>query len=353
MQREFRSLSVRELRAEDSEGKRYLTGYAALYNVRTDLYWCQELIKPGAFTRAIAEKQDVRHLINHDANLVLGRTSAGTTELSEDSKGLKFRTLLPETSFAQDLFVSVQRGDINECSFGFYAMETVWREEQDPQNPDYELCIREIEDLDLFDISTVTFPAYAGTNTDAETKQRSIKAMFPDGVPAEMRSRMTRADAVCECSCPECVDGDCDECSNEDCADENCRCDMRSRRAAAAKPAKTKKVDGEDLTSDCFLMVGVVNDTRTWKLAVKFTDDAKRRTHLHNALFRFNELKHVNSEQRAGAWPKLVALCREHAIDHAAESLRSKLTPQQIDDLSDAGAARLRLLKQLEVEASL
>src|ERR1051325_8657221 len=149
MLREFRSFKIRELRAETVDGKRYLTGYAANYNVLSeDLGWgLRERIMPGAFTRALREKQDVRHLKNHDPNLVLGRTKAGTTELGEDSKGLNFRTLMPNTSYATDLFESVGRGDIDECSFGFVAVRTAWIEEPDPDFPDdprHYRCIREL-----------------------------------------------------------------------------------------------------------------------------------------------------------------------------------------------------------------
>lgn len=337
MLREFRSLKARELRAEKSdEGKRYLSGYAANYNVLSDdLGWgMRERIMPGAFTRAIKEKQDVRHLINHDPTLVLGRTKAGTTELSDDAKGLKFRTELPDTSYAADLYASVDRGDIDECSFGFVAVRTAWIEEPDPEDEKRIRCIRELHDVDLFDVSTVTYPAYPGTNTEAA---RSLRLLWPDGVPAEVRSHMTRdADGDCGCDCLECKDGDCAECSNPDCDDDNCTdCPMQAGERAK-KTKKTKKVDGEDLTSDCFLIVGDPEDTSTWKLGWKFSTEEKTKTHLQNALARFNELKGVSQEDKDAAWTKLVKLCKEYGIDVSEEdkkSLRGRLTPAQVWDL--------------------
>jgi HK97 family phage prohead protease len=225
--REIRSLKVRELRAtKTDDGKQYLEGRAASYNVLSEDfgYW-QERIIPGAFTRALTEKQDVRHLINHDPSLVLGRTAAGTLELAEDDKGLTFRTLLPDTSYARDLAVSVERGDINECSFGFMALNTAWVEEVDPENDKQMLYIRELRDLDLFDISTVTYPAYP--STDTEINSRSL----PTDAPAEFRSKLQLRGAACQCTCADCQDGDCADCSNPDCVDENCRCsDMRAAR---------------------------------------------------------------------------------------------------------------------------
>jgi HK97 family phage prohead protease len=188
--RETRSLKVRELRATTSEdGKQYLEGRAASYNVLSEDfgYW-RERIAPGAFSRAISEKHDVRHLINHDRNLVLGRTEAGTLELSEDENGLTFRTLVPDTSYARDLVVSVERGDINECSFGFYAVNTAWIEEPDAADPKQMMYVRELRDLDLFDISTVTYPAYPETNTELEARS------LPEDVPAEVRTKFEQRD---------------------------------------------------------------------------------------------------------------------------------------------------------------
>lgn len=352
--REFRSLRARELRAETAkDGKRYLSGYAALYNnLSEDLGWgMRERIIPGAFTRALKEKQDVRHLINHDPNLVLGRTKAGTTELSEDSKGLKFRTLMPDCGYANDLFESVSRGDIDECSFGFMAVRTAWIEEPDPDDEKVQRTIRELHDVDLFDVSTVTYPAYPGTSTMVE------RSLFPDGVPAEIRSRIQHRDDkgdTCGCDCPECQDDDCENCSMEDCDDAVCRAngcpmqdDDRSLREKDKK--KTKRVDGEDLTADCFLIVGDPEDTSTWKLPWKFSTEEKTKTHLQNALARFNQLKNVSQEDKDKAWKKLVQLCKEHDIEVSEESsLRSRLTPDQLYDLEKdliLARAKVRLIQ--------
>lgn len=216
--REFRTRKGVELRAVQEDGQNYLSGYAATYNtVSEDFGWWRERIMPGAFDRAVNEKQDVRHLINHDPNQVLGRTLSGTTEIKSDAIGLWFRTLLPDTSFARDLLVSVQRGDITECSFAFTAARQSWIEDELTDDPSMER-IRQLEDVDLYDISIVTYPAYPGTS--AEVKMRS---MFPDGVPAEIARREKRDDG-CNCQCPECLEGDCGDCSDEDCLDPNCRC---------------------------------------------------------------------------------------------------------------------------------
>src|SRR5260370_36306164 len=140
------------------------------------MFGFQERIVPGAFKRALEEKADVRALINHDPNKVLGRTASGTLTLDEDSKGLKFRCQMPDTGYATDLLKSIRRGDISQCSFGFIVREDTWIESN--ENP----TIRELRDVDLFDVSVVTFPAYADTSVDA-------RSLWPEGLPAQVEQR--------------------------------------------------------------------------------------------------------------------------------------------------------------------
>lgn len=362
MLRERRSLKVLELRAEKTEdGKQYLGGYAANYNILSeDLGWgMRERIMPGAFARAVKEGQDVRHLINHDPNLVLGRTKAGTTELSEDAKGLKFRTLMPDTSYARDVFESVTRGDIDECSFGFMAVRTAWIEEPDPDDDKRIRCIRELHDVDLFDISTVTYPAYPGTNTDAE---RALKADGA-GVPIEIRSRLTtrdmddeaaELDVDCVCQCPECLDGDCVDCSDSACQDANCRC--MDARAARNKPEKTKRVHGENLTAECFLIAGEDPEkTEGRKLPWKFSTEEKTTQHLYNCLARFNEIS-ATEEEKSSAWKKLVEICKERSLNLSEDqkrSVRDRLTPEQLYDFDKDSILIVAQAKVRAIQASL
>jgi HK97 family phage prohead protease len=179
MNREFRIIHGTAIRAKaDKPG---IEGYAAKFNEEYDNGWFIETIKPGAFTRAVKEKQDVRGLMNHDANLVLGRTKSGTLSLNQDATGLYFECDLPDTQTARDLYELVKRGDIDGCSFGFQVMAQSWREAKDANGK--MIQYREIEDVDLFDVGPVTFPAYPQTSVDA-------RALFPDGVPVEVRQRI-------------------------------------------------------------------------------------------------------------------------------------------------------------------
>lgn len=115
----------------------------------------KERIMPGAFDRAIREGDDTRALFNHDANLVLGRTSAGTLALSVDQRGLKYEITPPKSR--ADVIEAIERGDVTGSSFGFRVTDEGWRMENDVE-------IREIRGVELFDVSPVTYPAYEGTS---------------------------------------------------------------------------------------------------------------------------------------------------------------------------------------------
>lgn len=153
-----------EMRVKDaSYGKKTptLEGYGANFNTLSEnLGGFREMLMPGCFKEAIATS-DVRALINHDANLITGRTASGTLRLIEDEKGLRFENDPPETTYANDLQISMKRGDINQCSFGFTVDEDgqSWAKDTDG------LWIRTITKIKrLFDVSFVTYPAYVQTS---------------------------------------------------------------------------------------------------------------------------------------------------------------------------------------------
>ncbi len=156
--REDRTLhaGLSELRASDDEVRK-IGGYAALFNATSDdLYFGEETIEPGAFTKTLKEA-DVRALWNHDTNFVLGRNKAKTLTLREDDKGLFYEALTPDTTWARDLAVSIDRGDVTQSSFGFRTIRDEWHQVDDVNT-------RRILEVELFDVSPVTFPAYPQTD---------------------------------------------------------------------------------------------------------------------------------------------------------------------------------------------
>jgi len=171
--------SVVELRADPaiSSSGRMIVGYAAIFNSATLI--CQdfeEVIAPGAFAAAIG-RDDVRALIDHDPSLILGRTTAGTLRLAEDAKGLRCEIDTPSTSVAADLLISMDRGDVTQMSFAFRAVRQSWDET-------LPVIRRTIEEVELFDVSVVTYPAYPDTEAEACAKRslmdwRSARPMVP------------------------------------------------------------------------------------------------------------------------------------------------------------------------------
>ncbi len=150
-----------EIRKKDAE-KTKLVGYAAKFNqLSENLGGFREKVSPGAFSKTI-KTNDVRSLWNHDRNYVLGRKSAGTLTLEEDDKGLKIENIPPETQWARDLMVSVERRDVKEMSFGFVTVNDTW-EIIEGEN------IRTLLEVSLFDVSPVTFPAYPSTEIQARS----------------------------------------------------------------------------------------------------------------------------------------------------------------------------------------
>lgn len=156
---ERRHLVECELRASEQEagtGLRKLAGYAALFNsFSEDLGGFREIIKPGAFNRNFPDA-DVRALRDHEPSRVLGRTKSGTLTLSVNSKGLVSDINTPNTTDGRDVSELVGRGDVDGMSFGFRVISDNWR----MQN---EEVIRELLDVELFDVSVVTYPAYRQT----------------------------------------------------------------------------------------------------------------------------------------------------------------------------------------------
>jgi len=152
-----------EVREADSDDM-VLEGYAAVFNSETDLGHFREVIKPGAFDDVMTN--DVRALINHDPNLILGRTENGTLELSTDERGLKYRVKLGAQQYAKDFYESVKRGDISQSSFAFTIKDQSWNEER---------TVRSVDKVrQLLDVSPVTYPAYAAATVQARDQQLEL-----------------------------------------------------------------------------------------------------------------------------------------------------------------------------------
>ena len=147
------SVSTSTIEARSDSDEMIIEGYAALYDNETNIGPFRETISRGAFDDVL--NNDVRALMNHDPNYVLGRTGAGTLELELDDTGLKYRVHLGEQQYAKDLYESVKRGDISQSSFAFTIAEQSWNENR---------TVRSVDKVaTLLDVSPVTYPAYKET----------------------------------------------------------------------------------------------------------------------------------------------------------------------------------------------
>lgn len=146
-----------ELRADPQGNGMSFTGYAAVFNSPSEPLPFIERIMPGAFSKSLKSKNNVRMYMNHDSSMLLATTRAKTLRLSEDSKGLLVDASLPDTTIGRDLSVLMKRGDVNSMSFGFTVPSggDMWSD--DGQS-------RELRQIKLYEVSVVTgFPAYAAT----------------------------------------------------------------------------------------------------------------------------------------------------------------------------------------------
>jgi HK97 family phage prohead protease len=160
-----------ELRVDRSE-KPKISGHAAVFNVMGDGGWFREKVAPGAFADSI-QVDDVRALFNHDANIVLGRNRSGTLKLHEDDRGLAIEIDPPDTQFARDLLISIERGDVTQMSFGFETIKDSWERSTEGNNLD----VRTLEKVRLWDVSPVTFPFYKETDVAVRSHEEWEKSL--------------------------------------------------------------------------------------------------------------------------------------------------------------------------------
>ena len=174
-----------QYRAAEENGDLYIEGYFAVFNSVYEIApGLTESISPGAFTGALGG--DIRALTNHDTTLVLGRTKAGTLELREDGHGLWGRVRINrEDGDAMNLYHRVQRGDVDQCSFGFDILEEDVEYREDGS---VHFTIRVV---DLHEVTVATFPAYESTAVAARSAQaEEIKRRAGQAWKETMKNRL-------------------------------------------------------------------------------------------------------------------------------------------------------------------
>ena len=184
MHRQVRSIASNFKTREDGEEKRiegYFSVFGSVYEIAPDM---TEEVAPGAFADTL--DGDIRALIDHETMYVLGRTQAGTLELKEDDKGLWGSiSINPNDQDAMNLYSRVERGDVNQCSFGFDILS------EDTDVRDDGSIHWTIERVKLYEVSVCTFPAYAETSVEARKEDKAnIIKRENEAWRAEMMKRL-------------------------------------------------------------------------------------------------------------------------------------------------------------------
>ena len=181
---EFRSFPVGQIqvRAGDAAPTQ-IVGYAAVFDqLSEDLGFFREKVARGAFAGSIAA-EDVFALWQHQSDKPIGRKANRTLGLREDTVGLVAEITPPDTSWGRDAIAAVQSGLVSHFSFGFRTIRDAW----DYSNRD--MPIRTLLEVQLFEVSPVTFPAYPQTSAEARAKVADLQTRNGGGVDATGRAQ--------------------------------------------------------------------------------------------------------------------------------------------------------------------
>lgn len=160
----FFAAPASEVFSELIDGRPRIGGYAARFgSFSEDRGGYVAKIAPGFFDRAIRSSADTRLLVNHDPNLIMGRTKSGTLRLASDAVGLRFEGDLPDTPLALHYAEAIRRGDMSGCSFTCTIEIDQW-------DWSGETPVRTLQQIgELYDVGPVTFPAFSDTNVSAHS----------------------------------------------------------------------------------------------------------------------------------------------------------------------------------------
>lgn len=190
MDKEIRLFNF-EVRAEDTERGKTITGRPIVFGQKTDLGWYDEVIERGALDTT--DLKDVRLLVNHNVDMIpLARsrnnTENSTMQLTADDNGLLIRADLDteNNSDSKSLYSAVGRGDVDGMSFMFTVDKDSW------DDPDSEHPTRHIRSIRrVFEVSAVTFPAYSQTSIQARGLSEAL-----DSAKESLESERSRLKAI-------------------------------------------------------------------------------------------------------------------------------------------------------------
>lgn len=161
-----------EFRVRSEGDERYIEGYFVRFGDVYDMgYGITESIAPGAFDDVLASGADIRALINHNSTLVLGRTKAGTAHFRADEVGVWGSVRInPMDQDAVNALARVERGDVDQASFGFRD----WEETREVDKATGEVHYTLTKIKELMEFTVCTFPAYQSTSLSARDELRGV-----------------------------------------------------------------------------------------------------------------------------------------------------------------------------------
>ena len=174
---EIRAITSK-VEVRDVDGKKRFVGRAVVYGSRSEPIYGQfvEVLSPGCFDESLAKRHDIIASVDHDPQKLLGRMSSGTLRLTPGPDGIDAECDLSDTTYARDLAISIERGDIQGMSFMFDVLTDDWkRSDGIPE--------RTVLKAELYEVSWVVFPAYPATTADVRNvsnagRQSTIERMI-------------------------------------------------------------------------------------------------------------------------------------------------------------------------------
>ena len=193
IERRYISTEGMELRKSET-GAATLRGYALRFGSKYDMGWFTEEIAPEALKNA--NMSDVRVLLNHDPNHILGRTKSGTARVGVDSVGMWYEVDLPDSPNGQNARVAIERGDINQSSWGFMLNHT-----RDSHPDKWEMRDgkdhRTILDVKtVFDASPVVFPANPDTSIAKRSRDMALEEIKPEETPEQVEEQISNTNWI-------------------------------------------------------------------------------------------------------------------------------------------------------------
>jgi HK97 family phage prohead protease len=167
LSKEARSVGGHEVRTtpthfeiRDSNDGMTISGYAAVFDSPSEPLPFIERIAPGAFTRSLKSRNEIKLLWNHDSGEPMASMRGGSLRLWEDGMGLAYEATLANTTRGRDVAELIRSKVIDAMSFGFNVIKDSWDERGN----------RTLESVRIHEISVVSYPAYTATSGTVQVR---------------------------------------------------------------------------------------------------------------------------------------------------------------------------------------